>query len=575
MDPGLSTVTLQVEGGDSTPLELQSGQSRNVLLAAMPTSPDPGEGTTTSWEVAFRVVSRDGHPVAGAVRFVVRNRALPAPDKSSSAGEIASEEPSDQRTSARRETWPLVAVAVGALLAARPRRRHGDAAGAPGHRYMSALTRRAGASTLLVAPVLMALVALVATGLTGGLSPLGIEGLPEPGALTRVGLPIVLVVRDLAAMTTVGTLVLAATCVPPAIGTKEHALGPARRRLVACAQLAATVWAVGQPHPHRAGLLRRVRKRRRRPRLRQPSGLLRVRVRARQVRTLGCSPRRTGRHRVCSRHSRRRSGHRRAPVRRCALANGADRARGRHPQPRRSRQPAALPPHRHQRLARRTHRARAGGSSPGRITRGDGAPLLRAGRRVPGHGDGVGSPGGVAPAPLGVCGAVALRCHPGVEGCRRGDAGGGRLVAPKPHHRRDGARLGARLPAPRRGRTGGPAGRCWPWSRAQPHRPTCAAAGTAAPHVGRVTAGEPPPGPPRRRRGGSRRGTSTRSSCPSESQASSATCGPSGACVGAGTPGRGCAQRRGWWAACSSCGPRTVLRASTVACCSACTWSST
>ncbi|SFB38163.1 hypothetical protein SAMN05192575_109113 [Nocardioides alpinus] len=116
MDPGLSTVTLQVEGGDSTPLELQSGQSRNVLLAAMPTSPDPGEGTTTSWEVAFRVVSRDGHPVAGTVRFVVRNRALPVPDESSSAGEIATEDPTDQRTPAGRETWPLVAVAVGALL---------------------------------------------------------------------------------------------------------------------------------------------------------------------------------------------------------------------------------------------------------------------------------------------------------------------------------------------------------------------------------------------------------------------------------------------------------------------------
>lgn len=116
MDPGLSTVTLQVEGGDSTPLELQSGPSRKVLLAAIPTSLDPGEGTTTSWKVAFRVVSRDGHPVAGAVQFVVRNRALPAPDLSSSAGEIVTKQPSDQRTSARRETWPLVAVAVGALL---------------------------------------------------------------------------------------------------------------------------------------------------------------------------------------------------------------------------------------------------------------------------------------------------------------------------------------------------------------------------------------------------------------------------------------------------------------------------
>ena len=104
--------------------------------------------------------------------------------------------------------------------------------------------RGGGASALLAVPAVMVLVALVAAGLTGALSPLGIEGLPEPGALTRVGLPTVQAVRDLAGMVTVGVLVVTATCVPPPAGSAESALGPARARLVVWAQLSATVWAI-------------------------------------------------------------------------------------------------------------------------------------------------------------------------------------------------------------------------------------------------------------------------------------------------------------------------------------------
>lgn len=81
MDPGLSTVTLQVEGGDSTPLELQSGPSRSVLLAAIPTSLDPGEGTTTSWKVAFAWSPR--RPPGGRSRAVRRTEpclARPRPE---------------------------------------------------------------------------------------------------------------------------------------------------------------------------------------------------------------------------------------------------------------------------------------------------------------------------------------------------------------------------------------------------------------------------------------------------------------------------------------------------------------
>jgi putative copper resistance protein D len=93
-------------------------------------------------------------------------------------------------------------------------------------------------------PALAVTVALTATGLAGGLSPLGIDGLPDPGRLTRVGLPAVQVLRDLAAMLTLGVLVLAATSVPPESGSDKQGLGSRRRRLLAYAQLSSTVWSI-------------------------------------------------------------------------------------------------------------------------------------------------------------------------------------------------------------------------------------------------------------------------------------------------------------------------------------------
>lgn len=96
----------------------------------------------------------------------------------------------------------------------------------------------------LAAPVWAVGVALLAAGLTGALAPLGVEGLPDPGAATRVGLPLVQTLRDVSAMATVGALVLAATCVAPSPGSDEKRLTGARLRLVAVAQLTAAVWAV-------------------------------------------------------------------------------------------------------------------------------------------------------------------------------------------------------------------------------------------------------------------------------------------------------------------------------------------
>ena len=72
MDPGLSTVTLQDGAGGSTPLDLSSGTQPSVLVASVPDALGPEDGTVTQWTLTFRVVSRDGHPVAGTSTFVVR-----------------------------------------------------------------------------------------------------------------------------------------------------------------------------------------------------------------------------------------------------------------------------------------------------------------------------------------------------------------------------------------------------------------------------------------------------------------------------------------------------------------------
>jgi cytochrome c oxidase assembly factor CtaG/putative copper export protein len=101
------------------------------------------------------------------------------------------------------------------------------------------------------APLVATAAALVGTAVaaaaaTGGLTVVGGTGLPDPGAVTRVGLPVVQAVRDLAMALTVGALVLALTCVPgPLRDGDSRDLGPARGRLVAIASTMAAAWAAG------------------------------------------------------------------------------------------------------------------------------------------------------------------------------------------------------------------------------------------------------------------------------------------------------------------------------------------
>jgi len=69
-------------------------------------------------------------------------------------------------------------------------------------------------------PLILAVVAVVAVvipaGLLGGAFAAPVAGLPDVGALVRWGLPIVRVVHDLAAASTIGLLVVAATIIPEA-----------------------------------------------------------------------------------------------------------------------------------------------------------------------------------------------------------------------------------------------------------------------------------------------------------------------------------------------------------------------
>lgn len=96
---------------------------------------------------------------------------------------------------------------------------------------------------IVAAPVWAVAITLVGTALTGGLAPLGVAGLPDPGVVTRIGLPLVQALRDVASFMTVGALVVAATCVPPGAGTDASRLTGVRIRLLGIAQLSASVWA--------------------------------------------------------------------------------------------------------------------------------------------------------------------------------------------------------------------------------------------------------------------------------------------------------------------------------------------
>jgi cytochrome c oxidase assembly factor CtaG/putative copper export protein len=75
-------------------------------------------------------------------------------------------------------------------------------------------------------PLILAAAAVVAivlpAGLLGGAFAPPIDGLPDPGAFVRGGLPVVRAIHDIAAATTVGLLVVAATIIPEARNTSRR-----------------------------------------------------------------------------------------------------------------------------------------------------------------------------------------------------------------------------------------------------------------------------------------------------------------------------------------------------------------
>lgn len=127
MDPELSSIAVRVEDGRNTPLQVTGGAKPTVLVAQVPDAMQPAAGGATRWTVTFRVVSSDGHPVAGTTGFVVRTATTPSTpsdeDTPSASDPSPTANPDGQATGQaaadpadERGVWPLVAVGIGALV---------------------------------------------------------------------------------------------------------------------------------------------------------------------------------------------------------------------------------------------------------------------------------------------------------------------------------------------------------------------------------------------------------------------------------------------------------------------------
>jgi len=91
---------------------------------------------------------------------------------------------------------------------------------------------------LVLAPAVAALL----LSWNGALEPPRLADIPDPGALTRWGLPVARAIRDVAAAVTIGILVLVATTVPPEPDTKPGRLGRTQAWLLSVAAVIGGVW---------------------------------------------------------------------------------------------------------------------------------------------------------------------------------------------------------------------------------------------------------------------------------------------------------------------------------------------
>src|SRR4051812_28333202 len=114
---------------------------------------------------------------------------------------------------------------------------------APAHPGTSAVAPTPRREALLLAGLTAAVgvaVALLALGLTGGLAA-GV-GPFDPGALVRIGLPVVSTLHDLAAAATVGLLLTATWLVSARPDADPDSLGGARGPLARAAVVSSVVW---------------------------------------------------------------------------------------------------------------------------------------------------------------------------------------------------------------------------------------------------------------------------------------------------------------------------------------------
>lgn len=121
MNPRLSTVTLQVDSDPARRLDVTSGRSDSTLIATVPEGVVGNPGEISRFRLAFRVVSADGHPVAGQSAF--RARATGDPNDDRVASGASPDESVEQEAAPASEgddpgtatPWALIALPVGVL----------------------------------------------------------------------------------------------------------------------------------------------------------------------------------------------------------------------------------------------------------------------------------------------------------------------------------------------------------------------------------------------------------------------------------------------------------------------------
>lgn len=101
---------------------------------------------------------------------------------------------------------------------------------------------RAKAALSLLVAALVPVAALTALQLNGSLRYDALLGLPDPGPLTRFGLPVARGLRDVTATFTLGALVMLACVLPPSSRERRHEITGLRERVLSMVSVTALAW---------------------------------------------------------------------------------------------------------------------------------------------------------------------------------------------------------------------------------------------------------------------------------------------------------------------------------------------